>query len=838
MLCYVNYQYYYIIIAGLFLTKPEVRKDIREIQRTLNVDSDSDCSVREHHVIDCRNDYPVKPRKTPRWGSSMNRDSSGHMDYSRGRIDQVYYDYDVVETTMSYINNIKTNHPDLYEAEEERDRIDNMRQSLHTNIINESKRISFEKKEQEGYFRLLQGALMRSIMLQNSLVRNNAMSYDVLNTLKKRKEAIQTLESEIARLKTLNDGSSSSNSSNSNSNSKKGKKNDKSKDSSANANASASDKDGLHPPGSTSMLHVVVTDNSASTNSSGSTSNKKSKNNNNNNNNNSNNEVQKRDIYIYRGQSVETPMGLAIIEHIFPGQDKIVLQLPFGKMYSNLRRMLCWGSQTEIKLSQSVDFATNTNTNTVNAATFSNSSDNILKHAGEALDSASDKALLLRWGKLRHSLTVPSDVSRGIEALLGPQWSRPIIADDGNQEDGMDISAGSGGAALTPEPEHDDLEHDPENDNRLLYSISNAQDTKLGEDYMKSFFLTVDNKEAENNRKKLKTNLNECIGSNIPELCMVMAHPSALPYILDNKLLKKSQETLLCSTALSSTSMNRPGVTGTLTWDTTNSNNIMKNDLNSKGTSIQNVENEVFSALRDVSSSRRAAAKLAVHTSALRMAMFTRRVRHRNNLSDRGINGGPALATLDPATVEAARAAAGSNDPVAISQALHSIAAKAEEEREAKAAANRIGNGKNGKGGARSGEIVADDDDDDDDDEDDDDEDDNDENNNDPDNTASKKRPRPLDMNSLENGVDVDVDNSNSNAGEGENNGSTQSSSPTASASTSTYEEIQESLKLEDLGAVALLSTEAEVDVDVDVKEESEVAPVATKSKSKGKRKR
>ena len=49
------------------LTKPEIRKDIREIQRTTIEDSDSECSVKSEDIHDDRNSYPVKPRKAPRW---------------------------------------------------------------------------------------------------------------------------------------------------------------------------------------------------------------------------------------------------------------------------------------------------------------------------------------------------------------------------------------------------------------------------------------------------------------------------------------------------------------------------------------------------------------------------------------------------------------------------------------------------------------------------------------------------------------------------------------------------------------------------------------------------
>lgn len=582
----------------MFLTKPEVRKDIREIQRTLNAESDSDDDIRTEDIIDCRNDYPVKPRKAPRGtggGGLGDRDEQGH------RVDQVYYDVTVVESTMSYINNIRTTKPELWAAEVERDRLDALRHSIQSTLLTEAKHFQAQKKEQEGYFRLLQGAHMRGMLLQNAHARQNTMTYDVLKALKIRRENLALLDSEILRLKTLY------------TNAKSVRSTTKSTKSGGKNSAAANNQ-----PGTTSVLHVAV---GAGTPTA-------------------------RDIYLHRGQHINTPMGEAVIQTIFPSAGKVVLRLPFGIMYSALRRVLCWGAHSGPSGSTS--------------------------DLGSGLDVASDSALTLKWKKLRHTLCIPSEAARGIAAAISP-----LVAQQAANPDPVVGEAPEDVAPMEEVGAHDVEEPDPENDNRLLFSISQGS-SGGGEESMAKYFLPVvaDTANTELTRPKLKASVVETIGPGVVDPRLVMAPPAALPYLLDQKLLAKNMDTRLCPTSITSTSPNQPGVTGTLTWDA--NTEVMKRALQERGQKIESLETELFGTYEAISASRRRAAKLAVETSALRMAMFTRRVRHRNNLSDRGINGGPALAALDAASVQEARAAAGSNDPVAISLALQSIAAKAE----------------------------------------------------------------------------------------------------------------------------------------------------------------
>ena len=102
------------------LTKPEIRKDMREIQRSLQADSDSECSVKSEDVLN--SEYPVKPRKTPRWHQSHHdHDSFGvaRGGEGAGKID--FYDPKAADAILAEIKQIASTHKALYAKEKERE---------------------------------------------------------------------------------------------------------------------------------------------------------------------------------------------------------------------------------------------------------------------------------------------------------------------------------------------------------------------------------------------------------------------------------------------------------------------------------------------------------------------------------------------------------------------------------------------------------------------------------------------------------------------------------------------------------------------------------------------
>ena len=110
------------------LSGTEVRKDLRDIQRTAVYDSDSDCSVKSEDVL--HSAYPVKPRRTPKNWSQMQQmkgsDSQSHYHgIQHGRYSQPSpADTALADQAIQYIDSIKSSNRALYDAEEERERLE------------------------------------------------------------------------------------------------------------------------------------------------------------------------------------------------------------------------------------------------------------------------------------------------------------------------------------------------------------------------------------------------------------------------------------------------------------------------------------------------------------------------------------------------------------------------------------------------------------------------------------------------------------------------------------------------------------------------------------------
>ena len=109
------------------------------------------------------------------------------------------------------------------------------------------------------------------------------------------------------------------------------------------------------------------------------------------------------EIILYKGLCIATPMGNAQIVSIRPSEEKVVLQLSYGQLYSTIRQVVIWGG-----------------------------SRNLLQ-TDELLYGGS---LRNRWQTLHKTggLFLPSDVTMGIKALVGQ-------GEDESATDGDDDSA-------------------------------------------------------------------------------------------------------------------------------------------------------------------------------------------------------------------------------------------------------------------------------------------------------------------------------------------------------------------------------------------------------------
>jgi hypothetical protein len=108
--------------VGVFgLSKTEVKKDVREMERSMPDDTDSDSSVRSEDVLP--SSYPVKPRKTPK---VLARDKSPSRNYHHDEAGEHEYDYRTIEETLCFIDAIKKSKKDLFNAECERERLESL----------------------------------------------------------------------------------------------------------------------------------------------------------------------------------------------------------------------------------------------------------------------------------------------------------------------------------------------------------------------------------------------------------------------------------------------------------------------------------------------------------------------------------------------------------------------------------------------------------------------------------------------------------------------------------------------------------------------------------------
>jgi len=99
------------------LSKTEIKKDVREMERSMHDDTDSDGSVMSDDVLPST--YPVKPRKTAKI-PIMQRPSA----MSSADAEAAEYDSKMVEQTLTFLDSVKRNKKDLYHVECERERLE------------------------------------------------------------------------------------------------------------------------------------------------------------------------------------------------------------------------------------------------------------------------------------------------------------------------------------------------------------------------------------------------------------------------------------------------------------------------------------------------------------------------------------------------------------------------------------------------------------------------------------------------------------------------------------------------------------------------------------------
>lgn len=372
-----------ILSLGVYpLSKFEVKKDVQEMERAANSDTETDSSIISEDVLNST--YPVKPRKTPRGPIIPIKSASlkaSHVEPTTPDCDGIS-----VEQALTFLDVISRSESSLKAVEHERESFEiqalvrlhhfilltllfsgviscnyylfSKSKSYRCRIDERSKSFHAIKKEQSNYMKAMQGFNSQALRLQMSLKRQNMMLFDVYTVLQRRQKASDSILADAASLQAVIENQRRPESISS--------------PSCHVATLNVTDVGQAE----TATLRITLP-------------------------------RSKEEIVLYKGQCVRTPMGDAFVLCIIPGLEKVVLQLSFGKMYVTVRQMVVWGREKRL-----------------------NQLDELL-----TVDSLRQK-----WTSLHTTggLIVPSEVRNAIQALAGQGEDEP--ATDGDEDSANDDS--------------------------------------------------------------------------------------------------------------------------------------------------------------------------------------------------------------------------------------------------------------------------------------------------------------------------------------------------------------------------------------------------------------
>lgn len=219
------------------------------------------------------------------------------------------------------------------------------------------------KHEEESYLQLLQGLLCNRTKLQKAYTENNLFLIDLLDALKRKQQGAICLEAEVKALRSHLVGHQVAAGAQQSST--------KSRDRSATAAASTSLAAAQTPTdGTTAVLRVSLKQSG-------------------------------RVVLLFKGQWVRTPMGDGQILCLRPESRSAEIQLPFGKMYAAISRLVCWQPQPAVGKSTS------------------------------SVDVTDDVAIGSKWKEHGQRLVMPTSKRTYIRRLLGPANAASAAIDAG-----------------------------------------------------------------------------------------------------------------------------------------------------------------------------------------------------------------------------------------------------------------------------------------------------------------------------------------------------------------------------------------------------------------------
>lgn len=505
----------------------------------------------------------MKPRKVPR-SANYNKDA---MKYRNVEIQQQQYgrfqdtrgplydqDDQQIEEMFRFLDTIKANNRDLHDAELERESLENQHIAFKLKYNQTKKHFSDIKEEQENYIHILQVLYMRALKLHKAYSFQNSMIYDMLVTLKRRNQLATSLENDTQKLKTMLQPA---------------KRGPVSK-----AREKEKDQSGL-VEGETSALRVEL---------------KKSG----------------KNVLLYKNMYINTPMGEGQVVTILPRQQKVVIKLPFGMMYSHLARVVSWCQK------------------------------------GDYLDSVSDRSLYEEWNSIKGNINITWKRLQNIRCIVDPLEEAEHVT-DGDDDNSIDESAGENELLqMLKEPAQtiNSIQSVPmETQNLTNGSISiNIGSYKTIEPEHRLFPIKLQtNAGVLNARELLKKSIYENFMNEplpLSTLPLASVPPAATPYTIEKLCKEGSINTTLSRQALQDGGI--AGTTGSLGWN--GDIKELKKGLQSLGDKISSLEAEQRSYIEAIESVRRKCTSYYQDTAAIRLGIYTRRFRHRSTLQSSGMH--------------------------------------------------------------------------------------------------------------------------------------------------------------------------------------------------------
>lgn len=506
----------------------------------------------------------MKPRKIPR-SASWNKDAQkyrtidmqqyGKLSESRPS-DQ---DDQKIEDIFQFLKSIKANNRDLYDGEIEREGFENQIMAFKVKFNQTKKHFTDIKEEQENYLHILQVLYMRALKLHKSYCFQNSMMYDILAALKRRNQLAISIENDTQKLKSMLQPA------------KRGPV------------AKSKDKDlaGL-VEGETSVLRVEL---------------KKSG----------------KTVLLYKNMWITTPMGEGQVVTILPLQQKIIIKLPFGMMYSHIARVVSWGQK------------------------------------GDFLDNISDRALFEEWDRIKNNINITWKRLQQIRSIVDPM-EEIEQATDGDDDNSVDESTGENESVVQPtvqNPVSISMEIQPSSDEFTV----NIGSYKTMEPKNRLFPIQVpSNPDIPNGRELLrKTVYTNSFTDPLPltNIALAAVPPAAAPYTIEKIYKEGSISTIVHKSALSDGGV--VGTTGSLGW--IGDIEELRKRLQNLGDHIKRLEIEQLSYVNSIESIRRKCTSYYQNTAAIRLGIYTRRSRHRHSLSGTQI-GNSSIVNTTPEVTE------------------------------------------------------------------------------------------------------------------------------------------------------------------------------------------